>query len=112
MPRVKNTGSSNSHKDIRTPISPENAESQCISLAMDLVRQRLLDGTASSQETTHFLKLGSSRNKLELEKMRLENELTIAKKEKIEAEQRSDKMFDEAIKAMRNYSGHGDPDEY
>lgn len=112
MPKVKSTSSSRSSKDIRTPISPENAEAQCISLAMDLVRQRLIDGTASSQETTHFLKLGSQKNQLELEKMRAENALTFAKIEEIESRKRSDKMFEDAIHAIRDYQGRGDMDNY
>lgn len=112
MPKVKSTSSSGSSKEIRKPISPENAEAQCIALAMDLARKRLIEGTASSQEVTHFLKLGSSKAKLELEMMELEKQLTQAKTEKIKSEERSEKMYADAIKAMRNYSGNGDPDEY
>lgn len=112
MPKVKSTSSSGSSKEVRKPISPENEEAQCIALAMDLVRQRLIDGTASSQETTHFLKLGSTKAKLELEMLELEKKLTVAKTEKIESEKRSEEMFERAIRAMRNYSGNGDPDEY
>lgn len=112
MPKVKSISSSGSSIEIRKPISPENAEAQCIALAMDLARKRLIEGTASSQEVTHFLKLGSSKAKLELEMMELEKQLTKAKTEKIEAEKRDAEMFEKAIKAMRNYSGDGDPDEY
>lgn len=112
MPKVKSTSSSGSSKNIRPALSPENAENQCIALAMDLVRQRLIDGTASSQETTHFLKLGSTKARIELEMLELEKELVVAKTEKIKSEERSEQMYADAIKAMRNYGGHGDPDEY
>ena len=112
MPKIKSISSSGSSKEIRKPISPENAEAQCVALAMDLVRQRLIDGTASSQETTHFLKLGSQEAKVKLEMLELEKQLTIAKTEKIKSEERMEKLYADAIKAMRNYGGQGDPDEY
>lgn len=112
MPKVKSTSSSNSSKSIRPAINPENAENQCVALAMDLVRQRLLNGTASSQETTHFLKIGSQENKLKMEILELEKELVAAKTEKLKSEERMEKLYADAIKAMRNYSGQGEPDEY
>lgn len=112
MPKVKSTSSSDSSKDIRQPISPENAEAQCIALAMNLARKRLIEGTASSQEVTHFLKLGSTKAKLELEMLELEKQLTQAKTDKIKSEERTEQLYAEAIRAMRNYSGNGDPDEY
>ena len=112
MPKVKSTSSSGSSKEIRKPISPENAEAQCIALAMDLARQRLIDGTASSQEVTHFLKLGSTKAKLELEMLELEKQLTKAKTEKIESEKHDSELFEKAIKAMMDYSGNGNIDEY
>lgn len=112
MPKVKSKGSINASRDIRPAISPENAEKQCIALAMDLVRQRLIDGTASSQETTHFLKLGSMKAQLELEILEKEKDLITAKTDKIKSEERSEQMYADAIAAMRNYSGNGNPDEY
>ena len=62
-----------SNRKVRPALNPEARENQLIALAVDLVEQRLLDGTASSQETTHFLKLGSMKNQLEMEKLREEN---------------------------------------
>jgi hypothetical protein len=77
-----------------------------VAYAYDLVEKRLREGTASSQETTHFLKLGSQREKLELEKLRKENELLKAKTEAIESEQERAEMYRNAIEAMRRYSAH------
>lgn len=91
----------------RPAIDPDARENQLIALAVDLVEQRLRNGTASSQETTHFLRLGSSKARYELEKLRLENELTKAKTESLHAQQHADEMFEEAIKAMQKYSGNG-----
>lgn len=106
--------SSNSNpRKIRPALSPEARENQLIALAVDLVEQRLLDGSASSQETTHFLKLGSTKNRLEMEKLEEENRLLKAKTEALQSQKRSEELFAEAIKAMKNYSGHGkDEDEY
>lgn len=112
MPKAKVRSSSVSVKDIRPALSPENEEAQCVALAMNLVRQRLLNGTASSQETTHFLKLGSPKARLELEILEKEKELITAKTDKIKSEERSEQMYADAIKAMRNYSGQGEIDEY
>lgn len=96
----------------RPALSPEARENQMIALAVDLAEQQLRDGTASSQVITHFLKLGTTRAELEKEKLQLENELTKAKTENIRSMERTEKLMEEAIKAMRNYSGNGDPDEY
>lgn len=91
----------------RPAIDPDARENQMIALAVDLVEQRLLNGTASSQETTHFLKLGSSKARYELEKLKAENELLKARAESIHAMQHADEMFEKAIKAMQKYSGNG-----
>ena len=105
---------------IRPALNPDSREGQMISLAMDLVEQRLRDGTASSQETTHFLKLGSTKSKYELEKLKAENELIKAKAELAKSQKNSEEMFKKAIEAMKSYSGSmdinddcdGDYDEY
>lgn len=106
------TPSPNAGKKVRPALTPEARENQLISLAVDLVEQRLIDGTASSQETTHFLKLGSTKNKLEMEKMRLENDLIKAKTEAAESSKNVEALYKEALDAMKNYSGHGDSDDY
>ena len=105
MKKVKS--SSESVKRIRPPLTPEARENQMIALAMDLVEQRLMNGTASSQETTHFLKLGSVKNKLEIEKLKAENDLIHAKAEMVRAQKNNEEMFKDAIAAMKEYSGNG-----
>ena len=97
---------------LRPPLSPEARENQMAALAMDLVEQRLRDGTASSQETTHFLKLVSSKAVLERDRLREENKLLRAKTEQIESAKRVEELYADAIKAMRTYSGQGVPDDY
>ena len=103
---------SNPTPKLRPALNPETRESQMAALAMDLVEQRLRDGTASSQETTHFLKLVSSKAKLEQERLKLENELVAAKTKALGDAKEIKVLYEEALKAMRRYGGHGDPDEY
>lgn len=76
-----------------------------VSLAHDLAEQQIREGTASSQVITHFLKLGSTREKLEQQRLAHENELTRVKIEQIESQQRIEELYTNAIKAMRSYSG-------
>lgn len=113
MAKVKKADSKNTARKIRPALTPEARENQMIALAVDLVEQRLLDGTASSQETTHFLKLGSMKNRLEMEKLQEENRLLKARTEALQSAKRVEELYSEAIKAMRRYSGQGsDDDEY
>ena len=112
MAKVKANSSSNSARSVRPALTPEAEENQMIALAMDLVKQRLLDGTATSQETTHFLKLATTKHKLEQERLALENELTKAKTKALGDAEDIKEMYTQALMAMRNYSGQGEPDEY
>lgn len=111
MARVKAAGSNQTPK-LRPALNPDARENQMIALAMDLVEQRLRDGTASSQETTHFLKLASPTNKLQQRKLELENELTAAKTKALANAEEIKVLYEEALKAMRRYGGHGDDEEY
>ena len=98
-------------KPIRPAITPEAEENQMIALAVNLVKQRLIDGTASSQETTHYLKLASRKAKLEAERAELENELIKAKTQSIRDQADIKSLYKDAIAAMRRYSGHGSESE-
>ena len=96
---------------LRPAMTEEGRENQLIALATDLVEQRLRNGTASSQETVHFLKLGSQKNKLELEKLKKENELLVAKTEALQSAKKSQELFEEAIKAFGIYTGNNSDEE-
>ena len=112
MAKAKSTNVSNPNsKPMRPALTPEARENQLISLAVDLVEQRLRDGTASAQETTHFLKLASRKAKLEAERAELENELIKAKTQSIKDQADIKTLYTEAIAAMRRYSGHGSSSE-
>ena len=112
LARTKKVSETNDKKKMRPALTPEARENQMIALAVDLVEQRLLDGTASSQETTHFLKLGSMKNRLEMEKLKEENKLLQAKTESIQSAKKIEALYEEAINAMRRYSGNGGSDDY
>ena len=107
MARVKAPNTPNPRPKVRPALSPEARENQLISLAIDLVEQRLIDGTASSQETTHFLKLATQKSKLEKERFELENELIKAKTQNLRDQADMKTLYEDAIAAMRRYSGHG-----
>lgn len=109
MKNQKNKGSS-TDRPMRPAMSPEADENQMISLAMDLVRKRLIKGTASSQETTHFLKLASSKERLEMEILEKQKDLIEAKTKSLESGKRIEELYENALKAIRSYSGQ-DPDE-
>jgi hypothetical protein len=108
------SGGSSSRRS-RPATTPEGRETQLISLAYDLVEKRIREGTATSQEVTHFLKLGSTRERLEQEKLSHENLLTQARIEGLAAQARVEELYKNALDAMRGYSGQEpmDPvDEY
>ena len=94
----------------RPASTPEGRENQMISLAVDLAERQLREGTASAQVITHFLKLATTREQLEKEKLERENELLRAKTEALESAKRVEELYANALNAMRNYSGQGSDD--
>lgn len=117
MPRTSRNQSQRDPNDRRRKRSrptttAEGRENQLIALAYDAAEERIRNGTASSAEIVHFLRLGSSKERLDQEDKRKDIELKTAKTDAIQSMQRSEELFDEVIKAMRRYSGHdGDNEE-
>lgn len=107
MAKAKTNASSSSRKG-RPALTPEARENQMIALAVDLAEQQLLDGTATSQVITHYLKLGSTKERLEKEKLERENELLRARTESLQSMKHIEELYTNALKAMRKYSGSGD----
>lgn len=91
----------------RPALTPEGRENQMISLAIDLAEKQLSEGTASSQVITHFLKLGSSKERLEKEKLRMESELLQAKRVSLQSQEDIKELYTNAMNAMRIYNGQG-----
>lgn len=101
----------NSSERCRPALSPEARENQMISLAVNSAEEQLRNGTASSQIICHYLKLASTREQLEKEKLERENELLRAKTESIQSAKRVEQLYSKALSAMKNYSGHTEDDE-
>lgn len=89
----------------RPATTPDGRESQLIAAAVDLAEKQISDGTASAQVITHFLKLGSSRERLEQQRVELENELLVAKTEAMASAKNMEAMYTKALNALRGYQG-------
>ena len=87
--------------------TPEEREMDMIAASMNEAEKRIINGTASSQIITHFLKLGTARARLETAKLEKEVALLEAKAKALEQQATSEKMYEEAISAMKKYSGFG-----
>lgn len=85
----------------------EGRESQLESLAYKVAEEQMRNGTASSQVITHFLKLSAEKEKVKLEREKLENEVKLlkAKTDALKSAEATEKMYQDVIKAMKEYSG-------
>ena len=114
MAKVKNSTSSGESRRSKPAMTPEARENQLIFLATELAEKQLRDGTASSQVITHYLKLGSSKDRLEKEILEKQKDLMVAKTEQLQSAKKIEELYANAIAAMRRYSGgsdDGDDDE-
>ena len=101
--RRKNSKSNDRRR--RPATTPEGRENELVAAAIDLAEDQIHSGTASAQVITHFLKLGSTRERLEQQRLEHENELTRVRIEAIESQKRVEELYMEALQAMRAYSG-------
>lgn len=103
------TGGRNSREGVQRKaapaVDPEARENQLMSLAVDQAEEMLLEHRAPTQIVVHYLKLATTKNQLEKEKLRKENILLEAKANAIESAARSEELYSRAIEAMREYSG-------
>jgi hypothetical protein len=105
----------NPKKDVESPrrrrppaTTPEARENQLISLAVDLAEKQLSEGTASSQVITHYLKLGSTKERIEKEILIEQKDLIKAKTDSIKSAKRVEELYKNALDAMKTYSGRSD----
>lgn len=94
-----------SKKSMKPALTPEARENQLISLAVDLAEKQLIEGTASSQVITHYLKLGSTKERIEKEILEKQKELIEAKTQNLQSVKRIEELYTDALEAMRNYGG-------
>ena len=114
---MKKEKNSKCERKIRPALTPEARENQMIALAVDLAEKQLLEGTASSQVITHYLKLGTTKEKLEREILEKQKALIEAKTENLQSAKRIEELYKNALDDMKNYSCHmtesdEDEDEY
>jgi hypothetical protein len=108
---VRRTNNTSQERKIRPATTPEGRENQLISQAINLAERQLSEGTASAQVISHYLKLGSSRERLEQERLSRENELLRVRAEAMESSKEVQQLYQEALNAMRSYAGQN-PIEY
>lgn len=112
MPKKKPAESSDLIKPVRPPVSLEAQENLMISLAVQCAEKQLRDGTASSQVITHYLKLGSTRERIEKEILEKQKELIDAKTKNINSNSEAKELYANALAAFRRYSGASDEEDY
>lgn len=88
----------------------EGRENQMVALAVDLAEKQLREGTASAQVISHYLKLGSTREQLEQDRLAQENELLKARVDAMASAKRVEELYAQALDAMRNYAGLESPE--
>lgn len=109
---MKKVKAETTSKPRRPALTPEARENQMISLAVDLAEKQLMEGTASSQVITHYLKLGSTKERIEKEILEKQKDLITAKTEALQSAKRMEELYADAIAAMKSYNGQGEADDY
>lgn len=112
MPRPRKVTTAQTERTQPPGQTLEARENQLILLATNLAEEQLRNGTASSQVIAHYLKLGSTRERLEQDRIRHENELARAKTESIESQKQQEIDFQAAMRAWKSYSGQDEDDDY
>lgn len=107
MRRAKITDSDWQRSD-SPALTPEAREQQMIAKAERLAERQLEDGTASAQVITHYLKLATTRERIEREILEKQKELITAKTEALQSAAKIEQMFEEATAMFRKYSGQED----
>lgn len=102
---------SDDQKLMRPAETPQGRENQLITLATDLVERRLRDGSATSQEVCHFLKMASPREQMERQKMEYEAQLLQARTENMANSERFGELAEKALKAFKQYAGQSDDED-
>lgn len=115
MVKEAKTMSKQVKKDTNQKLKPvrsnEARENQMINLAINLAEKQLMNGTATSQVITHYLKLGSTKEKIEKEILEKQKELLVAKTEALKSTQRLEELYSKAIDSLKTYSGTRDEED-
>lgn len=87
----------------RRASTPAGREQQMIALAVDVAEEMMRSGSPPAQVVTHYLKMGSTREAIELELKREEIEVAKMRRETMASQQRIEAVYAEALDAMRGY---------
>lgn len=90
----------------RTGLTTEADENQLIALAVDAAKKQLVEGTAPTSIILHYLKLATTRERIEREIMEKQKELMTAKTELLASQARVEELYTQAMRAMQMYSGY------
>lgn len=83
-------------------------EEQLINMAYNEVERRISEGIATGPELVHFLRMGSTKGRLEKELLERENELMSAKTEALNTQRKVEELYANAISAMKSYRSDSD----
>ena len=110
MSRRKKIEEETNHSDYKVPaaIDPENRLQQLSGLALDKIEERMLSGKATGAELIFMAKFADPERFFKQDKMATETELLSSKRQAIEAERNTEKMYADAIAAMKHYQGRDD----
>lgn len=97
--------------EFRPATSVEARENQMIALAVDAAEKQLRDGTASPSVIVHYLKLGTTRERLEKEILERQAAKLTAQIEALQSLKSSEELYKGALEAMRSYSATPTPDD-
>lgn len=111
MGKIKAAPSSETSRKMRPALTPEARENQLCSLAVDLAERQLREGTASSQVITHYLRLASTRERIERQILESQRDLNLAKRKNLQSQEEMKELYADALRAMREYAGNGGPDD-
>lgn len=111
MAKTKRSSSSSADIKRKKAITIDGRENQMIALATDLAEKQLMDGSAPPSVIVHYLKLGSTKERIEKEILERQKELIEAKTENLQSAKRVEELYTDAIKWMKIYSGHGEKND-
>ena len=89
-------------------MNPDARQNQLISLAEQEAEKRIRNGTASSQIIVHYLELGTSKYKREVQILEHQDELLQAKTDTLRTAKDTKKLYEDAMNVMKKYSGNSD----
>lgn len=89
----------------RPALNPADRVEQIGNAALNLAEKQILEGTASSQVITYFLKATSEKEKLELDNLREENKKLRAQTEALQSAKRIEELYANAMAVFKGYQG-------